>query len=371
MVHLLPMDWTEHKPGEPVSVWAYSNADTVELFLNGKSLGARSFDQKTTTYGKNYLETTQATGDDKTVTGGPYPGSYTSPNGSAGRLHLSWTVPYAPGELVAVAKRGGKEVARDVLDTAGAPATVRLSTQNYGSLSFVTADVVDAHGVVVPNAANELTFRVTGGKLLGLDNGQEESAENYQSTSRAAFHGKALAIVRAGSRIAVTSPGLEPSSIRLSDGTPTADNGVAGPVAAVPAADASFSGAPDTIPAAMLDGDLSTGWSNYYRKDATALLPAISKPHASDWVSVAWPSTRQVGSAQLSFTTDATNGLPSSIAVSYWDGQRFVPVRGLHITWATASNEPTRVEFDPVVTTRLKFDMTSGGQFLRIAELGT
>ena len=35
MVHLLPMNWTGHRPGEPVSVWAYSNADTVELYLNG------------------------------------------------------------------------------------------------------------------------------------------------------------------------------------------------------------------------------------------------------------------------------------------------------------------------------------------------
>ncbi|GAB2966811.1 DUF4982 domain-containing protein [Amycolatopsis acidiphila] len=356
MVHLLPMDWTAHKPGEPVSVWAYSNADTVELFLNGKSLGSRSFDSKTTTYGKKYLETTGATGDDKTVTGGPYAGSYTSPNGSAGRLHLTWTVPFAPGRLVAVAKRGGKEVARDVLDTAGAPAAVKLSTQDYGSLSFVTADVVDAHGVLVPDAANELTFRVTGGKLLGLDNGQEESAENYRSSSRAAFHGKALAIVSAGARVSVTSPGL-----RSPEG--------AGPPVRVPAADASFSGAADTIPAAMLDGDLSTGWSNYYRKDPTALLPAVSSPHASDWVSVAWPTARRTGSAALSFTTDATTALPSSIAVSYWDGSRFVPVRGQHVTWAAGSNQPTRVEFDPVVTTRLKFELTSGGRFLRVAEL--
>lgn len=351
MVHLLPMDWTDHKPGEPVTVWAYSNADTVELFLNGKSLGTRSFDTKTTTYGKRYLETTEATGDDKTVTSGPYPGSYTSPNGSAGHLHLTWTVPFAPGELVAVAKRGGKEVSRDVLTTAGRPDHVRLSTQRYGSLSFVTADVVDARGVLVPDAANELTFHVSGGQLLGTDNGQQESAENYQSRSRAAFHGKALAIVRGDARVTVTSPGL---------GAPDP-----GPVGA----DASFSGAADTVPAAMLDGDLATGWSNYYRKDPTALLPAVSRPHASDWVSVGWSAPRPVSSADLLFTTGGMNGLPSAIAVSYWDGRRYVPVRDLRVTWATASNSPTHVTFAPVSTTRLRFDLTSGGTFLRIAEL--
>ena len=78
----------------------------------------RRFDHKTTTYGSEYLETTEATGDDKTVTGA-CPGSYTSPNGSAGKLHLTWKVPFAPGKLVAVATQDGAVVARDVLDTAG------------------------------------------------------------------------------------------------------------------------------------------------------------------------------------------------------------------------------------------------------------
>ena len=113
------MNWTNHEPGEPVEVWAYANVDTVELFLNGHSLGVRRFDHKTTVDGRPYLETTEATGDDKTVTSGPYPGSYTSPNGSAGKLHLSWDVPFAPGKLVAVARRDGREVARDEVDTAG------------------------------------------------------------------------------------------------------------------------------------------------------------------------------------------------------------------------------------------------------------
>ncbi|MFI0858656.1 glycoside hydrolase family 2 TIM barrel-domain containing protein, partial [Streptomyces sp. NPDC021098] len=86
MVHLVPMNWTDHRPGETVEVWAYANVDTVELFLNGHSLGVRRFDTKKTTDGRTYLETTEATGDDKTVTTGPYPGSYTSPNNSAGKL---------------------------------------------------------------------------------------------------------------------------------------------------------------------------------------------------------------------------------------------------------------------------------------------
>ena len=52
MVHLLPMNWTDHEPGETVQVWAYANVDTVELFLNGHSLGVRRFDHKTTADGR-------------------------------------------------------------------------------------------------------------------------------------------------------------------------------------------------------------------------------------------------------------------------------------------------------------------------------
>ena len=223
MVHLLPMNWTDHEPGEPVQVWAYANVDTVELFLNGHSLGVRRFDHKTTVDGRPYLETTEATGDDKTVTSGPYPGSYTSPNGSAGKLHLTWDVPFAPGKLVAVASRDGHQVARDEVDTAGPPAAVRLTPDKRTiaadgrSLSYFTVDVVDAHGVLVPDADNAISFDVRGaGRLVGLDNGREEDAENYKASTRQAFNGKALAIVASGDRpgpitVTATADGLAPA----------------------------------------------------------------------------------------------------------------------------------------------------------------
>jgi beta-galactosidase len=170
MVHLLPMNWTDHEPGEPVQVWAYANVDTVELFLNGQSLGVRRFDHKTTVDGRPYLETTEATHDDKTVTGGPFPGSYTSPNGSAGKLHLTWEVPFAPGKLVAVARSGGREVARDELDTAGAPAAIKLTPDKRElaadgrSLAYVTVDVVDATAgsSPTPTTRSRSTFAARG-----------------------------------------------------------------------------------------------------------------------------------------------------------------------------------------------------------------
>src|SRR5260370_38611503 len=109
MVHIVPMNWTDYQPGQPVPVWVYANVGTVELFLNGQSLGTKSFDQKVTTFGRGYLETTERTGADYN-----YPsGSYTSPNGSTGKLHLTSPAPVHPGRLPAVATQNGRTVASD------------------------------------------------------------------------------------------------------------------------------------------------------------------------------------------------------------------------------------------------------------------
>jgi beta-galactosidase len=377
MVHLLLMDWTRHAPGETVQVRAYSNVDAVELYLNGRSLGVRRFDRKP------YLETTEATHDDKTVTGGPFPGSYTSPNGSAGHLYLRWDVPFRPGRLEAVARRGGLVVARDAVTTAGKPSGLRLRVDpraGRGSLSYVTADVVDRHGVVVPGADDLISWDVAGsGWIAGLDNGREEDPEGFKGTAHTAFNGKALAIVHGGRRVTATAPGLRsasttlPRAVRREPG-PARPPGQAVPRFETPAADASYSGAQDTIPAAMLDGDLGTGWSNFYVADATALLPEISRAHAREWVSVSTPAPQRRDRLTAYFTVDAHHALPARIEVRSWDGRRYVPVRGLRVDRATGSNEPTTITFDPVETAKLRLDLTSAAPgtdrgFIRIAEL--
>ncbi|KPI22206.1 Beta-galactosidase [Actinobacteria bacterium OK074] len=377
LVHLLPMSWN-HDSGDTVEVWAYANVDTVELFLNGKSLGTRVFDTKKTTDGRTYLETTEASGDDKTVTTGPYPGSYTSPNGSAGKLHLSWQVPYEPGELKAVARQDGKAVATDVLRTAGPAHAVRLTTDRDSlaadgrSLVFVTAEVVDAHGVVLPDAEDLISFAVRGGSLAGLDNGREESAERYQASTRTVFHGKALAIVRAGTepgalKVTAHADGLRTGTATVRT-TPVRSAASTPPAAFAPdlpappdhpLADASYSGRPDTLPAAMLDGDAATGWSNAFAKSATALLPAFSGARARDWVSVDFGRGRSFDRVEVSFTVDATHSLPASVAVSAWDGGRWTPVTGAVVDWADGSDAPTVITFDPVRGSRLRLDLTS------------
>ncbi|MGW3667975.1 glycoside hydrolase family 2 TIM barrel-domain containing protein [Streptomyces sp. NPDC005141] len=378
MVHLLPMSWN-HTVGDTVEVWAYANVDTVELFLDGKSLGTRTFDTKKTIDGRTYLETTEATGDDKTFTGGPYPGSYTSPNDSAGKLHLTWKVPFAPGELKAVARRGGRAVATDVLRTAGAAHAIRLTPDRTSlaadgrSLVFVTAEVVDAHGVVVPDAEHPIAFDVDGGSLAGLDNGRQESAERYQASTRTAFHGKALAIVRSGTKAGALKVTARAKGLRA--GSTTVRATPAGPGASTPVtpfgpdhpaapnypyADAGYSGRPDTLPTAMLDGEAATGWSNAFYKSATALLPAFGGARPEDWVSVTWARPRRVDRVEVSFTVDATHTRPASVEVSVWDGKRYAPVRGAAVDWATASDAPTVITFDAVRGSRLRLVMASG-----------
>jgi beta-galactosidase len=142
-----------------------------------------------------------------------------------------------------------------------------------------------------------------------------------------------------------------------------------------PSADASYSGAPDTLPGALLDGvTTSGGWSNYHNKSATALLPAVNLSHGGEWTSVGWAAQQTAGQLKAYFTIDAKRALPSSVRVSYWDGGSWVPVRGLRTEWATTSNSASSLTFEPVSTTGLRLDMTSttpgtSTGFLQLAEL--
>ena len=269
MVHIVPMNWTDYKPGQMVQVWAYANEPTVQLFLNGKSLGAKSFDHKTTTFGAGYLETTQCPGDDKTFTAGACPGSYQSPNGSSGNLKLVWNVPFTPGRLVAVAEdAGGHVVARDEQDTAGRPYALSVTPDKTvvradgKSLSYLTVRVVDRHGVEVPDADNSVVTSVTGaGTFAGADNGKEDDAEGYTSPRHDAFNGQVLAIVESSTHpgpitVKVSSAGLLPVTTTLYAQNP----GRPGVTAVAPAYVRTPQGASASLPARvqLINGDGST-----------------------------------------------------------------------------------------------------------------
>ena len=165
MLHLLPhWNWTE---GEKIDVWAYyNNADEVELFLNGRSLGR----------------------------------SAKTPE----RIHAIWTeVPFERGQIEAVSYKDGKEVMRVSRKTAGEGVALKLEADRRTidadgyDLSFVSVTMVDADGIEVPTADDMLHFSVSGtGELFGVDNGNAADTLSLKGSNKALFSGKALAVVR-------------------------------------------------------------------------------------------------------------------------------------------------------------------------------
>ena len=183
MVHLLPhWNWAGME-GKPVPVMVYTNAEEVELFLNGKSLGRK----------KRFSEPVEL----------PV-GPNASPDKKIqSKYRLLWQVPYAAGAVKAVAYSGGKQVAVHEVKTAGAPARVSLVADRAAihadgdDLSFVTVRVEDKDGNLCPVADNLVKFKLEGpGSIAGVDNGNPATVEPFQAESRKAFNGLALLIVR-------------------------------------------------------------------------------------------------------------------------------------------------------------------------------
>jgi beta-galactosidase len=202
MVHILPhWNWAGME-GKPIPVMAYTNAEEVELFVNGKSLGRK----------KRFGEPVEL----------PVGPSASAERKFLTKYRLMWQVPYAPGSLKAVAYQGGKAVASQEIKTAAAPARVVLTPDRAGiaadgeDLSFVTVRVEDKDGNLCPSADNLVKFKLEGAaSIAGLDNGNPATVESFQGDQRKAFNGLALVIVRgekgkAGRvRVSATSEGLK------------------------------------------------------------------------------------------------------------------------------------------------------------------
>ena len=188
MAHILPhWNWAGRE-GQVTPVHVYTSGDRAELFLNGKSLGVRER--------------------------------------AKGEHRLVWNeVRYAPGELRVVVTRQGKPWAEARRETTGAPASLRLTVDRGAisadnlDLAYVTVDVVDARGRVVPTATNALTFAAEGAQVVAVDNGDATDLTTFSVPARKAFGGKCLAILRASragdATLRVTSPGLPTAEIKL------------------------------------------------------------------------------------------------------------------------------------------------------------
>lgn len=211
MLHLCPHWSWQGREGQVIPVTCYTNCDTVELFLNGRSLGIKGYQFPRLgmegSYG-NFPERAKALR-------------------TTGDLHLSWDVPYEAGTLRAVGMKDGKASATEEISTAGAPATLSLSVDrarldaDRRDVAHLVVEVLDARGHIVPMADNLVEFALEGeGKLIGVDNGDPFSHEDYKADRRKAFNGKCLAIVQSTSKagnilLKASSGNLRASSVSI------------------------------------------------------------------------------------------------------------------------------------------------------------
>ncbi|HRX94192.1 MAG TPA: beta-galactosidase GalA [Chitinophagaceae bacterium] len=181
VLHISPhWNWREKAPGwnkpvgDPVDVWVNTNADNVELFLNGKSLGKKDMPRNS---------------------------------------HLKWTVNYQPGTLEAVAFKNGKTLKTKV-QTTGQPSEIVVTPYKTTILAdgkdatVLTIKVLDREGREVPDADNLIRFSIEGnGKIIGVGNGDPSSHEPDKcpegAWQRTLFNGKCQVIIQSG-----TAPGM-------------------------------------------------------------------------------------------------------------------------------------------------------------------
>ncbi|MFT3787876.1 MAG: glycoside hydrolase family 2 TIM barrel-domain containing protein [Tepidisphaeraceae bacterium] len=184
VLHLFPhWNW---EPGREVDVWAFTNCDEVELFVNGASQGRQTVKKNS---------------------------------------HVSWKTTFVPGAIEAIGYRDGKRVKTTRIETAGAAASLELTVDrptllgNGEDVASVTVRAVDAQGRPVPTARNLVRFSVEGeGRLLGVGNGDPSSHESDLGPPRTLFNGLALALVQASKkaetiRLTARADGLRDGSL--------------------------------------------------------------------------------------------------------------------------------------------------------------
>lgn len=188
MVHILPHWNWPGREGETLVVCCYSNCDSVELFVNGASLGEQEI---------NPFE------------------------------QAEWHVPYVPGVLRAEAKRGGEVVAVKTVETTGQPVAIRLAPSSptidadCEDVVLVEVCAVDADGRVVPVADNVIRFHVAGpGSIIGVGNGDPSCHESDKADRRSLFNGYCLVIVQSTDQsgeimLTADSDGLDAATLKI------------------------------------------------------------------------------------------------------------------------------------------------------------
>ncbi|MBQ7419617.1 MAG: DUF4982 domain-containing protein [Prevotella sp.] len=190
VLHLFPhWNWLD---GQELDMWCYySQADEVELFINGKSQGVKR----------------KSEGRSQMLEGSALCTEY----------HVGWHVTYEPGEVKVVARKEGRQVAEQVIRTAGQPHHIQLAVDYAGkNTTFVQAVVVDKDGNRCPWAEDQLVFSAAdGAKVIATDNGCQTSMERFQEPRRKAFFGRCIAVVNGHGTLTAKAIGLKSNTIKL------------------------------------------------------------------------------------------------------------------------------------------------------------
>jgi beta-galactosidase len=176
--------------GKTIQVEVYSKYPKIKLYLNEKLIG-----EQATTREQQYKAT--------------------------------FDVPYIPGIVKAVAVENGREVDTVTLQTSGDAAVIKLTADRTNiaadgqDLSYVAVAITDASGILQPNAANLLQFKIDGpGIIAGVDNADLKDYSLYIGDTRKAWHGRALIVIRSTKdsgdvKLTVTSPGLSQAVLTI------------------------------------------------------------------------------------------------------------------------------------------------------------
>lgn len=175
--------------GKPLQVRVFSRADRVKLTLNGRLIGEQAIPDTT--------------------------------------LTAIFEVPYQPGSLRAVNLENGRETDAFVLQTVGAPKRLRLVADrttvqaSRNDLSYITAEVVDEHDQVLPDAQIPIQFSISGaGELAAVGTANPTDVSSFQKPEKTTFRGRALLIVRpyetpGNITLRAKAPGLMPAEILI------------------------------------------------------------------------------------------------------------------------------------------------------------
>ncbi len=284
MVHICPSHW-DFNEGDNIDVIIYSNAHSVELFLNGESLGKQEMNLLTSE-----------------------------------KMRAEYKVQFIAGAISAKAyDENGAVIAEEMLETPSDPVKIVAAANttwldaNASEIAFIEISVADKDGKPVQNARNRIKVEVEGeGRLVGLDNGDSTDYDSYKGDNRRLFSGKLLAMVQstltAGEiKVKLSSVGLESAELVFSSEGYEMAQGVAVVTEnAYPVAATEYT---DEVPVRKLVPNCSNTALN--KDNTTSEITLMLLPENATYSDISWQCVKE-------------NGVEVNFASVSWDGEKAV-----------------------------------------------